>query len=317
MVDQFIFKIKILWKYRIHLIKINGLISVLAVIIILLISNRYTATAVILPDIQNGNFGGIADIASVIGINIGNSDGSMTRLYPSILMSESVLKNIIYNKYYSNEKKDSLNLIDLWDIGGKTPEIRYALALKSLSNKLIVTIDNQTMITTISIEEKDPQLAAAIVNQAVNDLERFIRLQRNTSARAQRIFIEGRLTQVSSDLKDSEEKLKLFREKNKNYNNSEELQLTESRLRRNVSINTELFLQLKKQYEITKIEEVKNTPIINIMDKAEVPALKSYPQRTLSVLIILIISSIISGSYYIYRDFIHRYTSDIVDKFRT
>jgi uncharacterized protein involved in exopolysaccharide biosynthesis len=56
-------------------------------------------------------------------------------------------------------------------------------------------------------------------------------------------------------------------------------------LLRNVKYNEFLFELLAKQYEFAKVEEAKNSAIIQVMDKAVVPDRKSKPKRALIVIL--------------------------------
>jgi len=51
-----------------------------------------------------------------------------------------------------------------------------------------------------------------------------------------------------------------------------------------------IYLTLKREYEISKIEEMKNMPIINVLDIAIPPALKSGPKRAQSLIITFILT---------------------------
>jgi len=53
---------------------------------------------------------------------------------------------------------------------------------------------------------------------------------------------------------------------------------------REVMINSTIYSELKKQYEIVKIEEIKNIPIISVMDAARPAASKENPKRRVIVL---------------------------------
>lgn len=58
-----------------------------------------------------------------------------------------------------------------------------------------------------------------------------------------------------------------------------ELALDLVRLTRNLKIQETIFELLKQQYEQAKIQELKDTPTIQVLDKAEVPRIKSRPKR--------------------------------------
>jgi len=46
-----------------------------------------------------------------------------------------------------------------------------------------------------------------------------------------------------------------------------------------------VFETLTKQYELAKVEEARETPSVKVLDAADVPERKSYPPRTILVLL--------------------------------
>lgn len=97
------------------------------------------------------------------------------------------------------------------------------------------------------------------------------------------------MNEVKEDLTKSENTLKEFREKNRQVL-SPQLLLEQERLIRDVQINATVYTELRKQYELVKIEEVKNIPVINVMDPANAPAKKDKPKIVLNVLLIFFLS---------------------------
>ena len=136
----------------------------------------------------------------------------------------------------------------------------------------------------------------------INELDKFIRTKKKTNASEQRKFIEGRLSEVKSDLEQSENRLKDFRETNRIIASSPQLILEQERLLREVQINTTLYTELKKQYEIIKIEEIKNIPLISVMDYARPAAKKDKPKRSIIVLTSLLLSFLGSACYVFVRE---------------
>lgn len=212
----------------------------------------------------------------------------MIKLYPTIIESESVLKGVIYARYWTQEYPDSVNLIQYWNIKEKKPGGAYEDALKVLRDELDVSMDIKTNILTMFIETKEPRLSADLLNNVVEQLDRFVLTKRTTSASEQRKFIEGRLAEVKADLTRCEDALKIFRERNTQVR-SPQLLLEQGRLERDLQINNALFIELKKQYEIAKIEEVRNMPVINVLDLARPAAYKSRPKRSVIVIVALLL----------------------------
>ena len=63
------------------------------------------------------------------------------KLYPTIIKSEAVLKNILYKKYQTREFSQPVNLIEYWEIEAKTPELQFEIGLKSLTELLQVNME--------------------------------------------------------------------------------------------------------------------------------------------------------------------------------
>lgn len=275
-----------LWSSRKLIATVTGVATIGAVIISLLLPEYYKSTATLLPETERSKLaalGGLSDLAALAGVNVGG-EGSLAKLYPTIIKSEAVLRNVIHAEYQTKKFKEPVSLIKFWEIEEATPERDYETALKSLRDELVVSLDNKTSVVTVSIETREPLLSADIVNKVLRELDEFIRTKRTTSASEQRKWIEDRLGQVKEDLEKSENRLKEFREKNRRTGDSPQLMLQQGRFTRDVEINSTIYVELKKQYEITKIEEIKNIPIISIMDAARPAARRERPRRTVIVL---------------------------------
>jgi hypothetical protein len=52
----------------------------------------------------------------------------------------------------------------------------------------------------------------------------------------------------------------------------------------------ELFITLKKQYELAKIEEIKEMPVVNVLDPAVAPLLRTTPKRRQTVMLAGVVS---------------------------
>jgi uncharacterized protein involved in exopolysaccharide biosynthesis len=64
-----------------------------------------------------------------------------------------------------------------------------------------------------------------------------------------------------------------------------DLALEMLRLRRKVEVETAIYMMLIKEYEKSRIEEARDTPTIQVMDRASAPNLRSRPKRKIMVII--------------------------------
>jgi uncharacterized protein involved in exopolysaccharide biosynthesis len=150
-------------------------------------------------------------------------------------------------------------------------------------------------------------LAAEVANKIVESLNEYIITQRISKASEQKEYLSKRLAEVKDSLRIVENKLKQFREQNRVVSQSPSLLLQQSRLQRKVEIKNTVYTELTKQYEIAKLNEIKDTPALNIREKAENPIKKAGPSRKKSLIIIMFLSVIISGLYIIFNDNLKEY----------
>ena len=99
-----------------------------------------------------------------------------------------------------------------------------------------------------------------------------------------RSFIEERIIQTEKELNLAEEGLKNFRDRNRRIENSPGLLLDHKRLSREVAVLTSVFTTLKQQFETTKIEQLKDSDYINIIDPPTLPIFYTFPRKRQYVL---------------------------------
>ena len=258
----------------------------------------------------NTSIGDLQGLASSFGLNIG-SGGNTSFYIPDIIQSRKLRKSIVRNKWDATYDSNPIDLISLWGINNnegfsisdffniiKSPKIQInsevintEIAMELLSDKISIDEEDSGLLT-ISVLMEEPQLAADIANYIVKYVKSYISEEMTLQSTKYRIFIEERLENSKIDLKNIEEKLNQFRKSHPLALDTPDLQLERARLIRDVEINQEVYITLLTQYELAKLEELKETPVINILDHAEAPIKKAHPKRKL-----LVILGLISGLF--------------------
>jgi len=243
-----------LWNSRKLILYITGAVTVAAALLSLLLPSQYRSISSLLPETGEriaGSLSSVSDLASMAGLNIGG-ESDMSKQYPAIIVSDAVLLNVVLASYDDTNSSGTGNLLDFWGIEGDPMERRLENGLKILRRQLEIETDNKTGIVSVSIETSVPEVSAEIVNNTVRELDKFIRTKRNSRATEQRRWIEERLGDVEEDLKKSENKLREFKEKNRRTGDSPQLLLEERRLLRDIEINSTMYVELKKQFELIR-----------------------------------------------------------------
>ena len=107
---------------------------------------------------------------------------------------------------------------------------------------------------------------------------------------------------MKEQLAEFEEVLKVFRERNRSIMESSQLQLELERLMRDVEIQTQIYITLQQQYELARIEEVKETPFVVVLDEGKPAVKKDKPKRIL----IIVFSMFFGGMFSIFITLIAR-----------
>lgn len=271
------------WSERKRIAVISLSAAVLALAISFLIPVYYKSQTVLLPETDKGKLGSlssIASLASLAGVNVpGGAD--ISRLYPSILTSETVLRGVIEKEYATEKFSKPVNLITYLDLNEDTPQENFDKALKNLRDLMTATLENKSSIVTATVEMREPQLAADVLNAVVAETDKFMRLKKMSNASEQRKWVEERLQQVEVELRNAEEALKNFRERNRRIGDSPQLLLEQERYLRDLQVKTTMVIELKKQAELAKIDEIKNITIVNVLDEARAPVKKERPKRAI------------------------------------
>lgn len=300
---------RVLWLNRKSLLRFNGIVALVAVAFLIFFPGReYTVSLAILPDYGNkanvlSGLGALSDIASIAGLNVG-SEGS-TQIYENLITSEAVLAPVVYAEYKTEKFNHPVNLIEYLDISvsGWIPDslrARYKLiqAVEFLNKRIKTELDRDTKILTVQFRMPEGRLAADVVNAIGESLDFYVRTKRKSNASNQRFYIEKRSAQVTDSLKICEESLASFREHNKVIEVSPQLQLEQTRLMRNVEIQQTVYMELVRQLELAKIQEIQDTPIINIREFTENPVVPSSFSRRVKFILIVFFSALVSASYY-------------------
>jgi len=123
------------------------------------------------------------------------------------------------------------------------------------------------------------QLSADVTNRIAEALDNFIRTKRKSYSSEQRQYIEKRLGQVKDSLNYAENRLMSFKEKNRTISQSPALILEQTSLSRGGELLNAVYLELSKQLELAKIDEVKDTPVINLQEAAKDTVIKTWQKR--------------------------------------
>ena len=306
-----------IWAERKRILLVSLAVGLVTLGINFLLPVYYKSAASLLPETQKDRLSGLgqfADIAQLAGVSVPGSE--IARLYPTIINSETVLRSVILKKYKTARYQDSVNLIQYFEFSEKTHEEDVAKTLKSLRDLLSSSFDLKTSIVTLSVEMPEPALAADVLNTVIAEMDGFMRFKKLTNASEQVKWIQARLANLQRELRDAEVSLKDFKERNRRIEGSPELLLAQERLLRDVQVKSAVFIELKKQSELAKLEEIKNITIVNVLDPGRVPVRKERPKRATNAVIMTLVTACIALAFYAIREVYGKSVKTLLLSFR-
>ena len=291
--ETFLQYLEILVKRRRLIIAIFSVITFSTLFYVLLTPPTYVSRTTILPaESENSSpFRGLAGAsAQLMGFNLPDG-GDFSLLYKPVAESRRVITNVLKSNFNSTKYEEKVPLLDILEIDAESIEERLDIGYRRFINGILeVEFDRDNRITRLYVGTLEPQLSADIAQSLVREIDKYGREYAMGKATENKVFIKERLVETLNLLENAEGDLKVFREKNKRIENSPDLQLEQGRLVREVRVQEEVYLTLKKELEIVKIKEVKSLPLIRILDEAVAPIIKSKPNRRLIMVVAMFLA---------------------------
>lgn len=266
----------------------------------------YTSNASVIPVGDNGSdLAGLTGAAAQMGLSLpvnNQSTIAWDELFFEILRSKSIQRKLLNEKFTINNSLNEMKLADLiinhLGLINKNFKEKNLKINKYLEKRIRISKTRFSPLINIEIDSFNPKLSSNMINRLISISNNMQVNIKTRQMRQKRVFIEERILEVEEDLIGAEGRLKSFQERNRRSNQSPTLILEESRLARDVTLQNNLYLTLKTQFEEAKIEEVERTPMVEIVDEPIPPIEKAGPPILVNMIIISVFTFIIFFIFY-------------------
>jgi uncharacterized protein involved in exopolysaccharide biosynthesis len=250
----------------------------------------YESHSTILLPKSNAGLGGLAGLASQFGVNVPSgisADLSSPSLFPELIKSRTFAERILDKPFYSKEFNKELSLLAIFTYGDGPPEFGIDTLIQNAMGALrgMISFKNEGSFSVLTVKAGDPYFARNLNKVVLDELQSLNRYFKSQHLNEKTAYIKNRIESVGNSLKESEQTLKIFREQNRQIS-SPALQLELEHLNRDVEIQKGIYLTLKQQQELTKIEEVEKATIVQVLDEPQVP-LSASNKKSLKLSILL------------------------------
>lgn len=233
----------------------------------------YTAEAQFMPKGARGG-GQLSGIAAQFGVNLGGGDATNSpQFYIDLLETKGLLWPIAQKKFSirTDSGMRTGDLLTLYNIKKDRPVVMKVKVIEALQRQIKGVASPKTGVITLSVVTGNPELSVHIAESVLEQVNVYNLGNRQKQAAAERAFAERQVGEKRAELRQAESEMETFLETNRSYRQSPQLALEFNRLQREVERRNLIYSSLLSAYETARIEEVKDLPVITVIEPPELP----------------------------------------------
>ena len=230
----------------------------------------YSSVSTFMPE---GRQSAASGLAAQLGLALPGAGGTESpQFYVDLLRSRELLGSAVTTEF---RVPDSLarpvTLMDLYEVDEPTPALRREAAIDRLDDALDLSPSARTNVVNVKVSATSAPLAQQLNRRLLELLGDFNLRRRQSRASEERRFAEERLATVKAELRVAEDRLQSFLQSNRDYENSPSLTFSYERLQADVVLLRQVVMTLQQSAEQAKIEEVRDTPTITLVESPSLP----------------------------------------------
>lgn len=330
---------KTLWKAKKLYAITCGIAIIIGIIVAFSIPKTYKVKVVLAPELSNGMnlSGGLSDVASMMGINIGNNstgfDAIYPELYPEIVNSipfltdlfdvkvsskDSSIKNITLYSYLKDKQR-----YPWWTsiIGGfkkvfsknnvavptnnkvnnfmlNKDQDDIAQAIQGMIN---CSVDKKTNIITISVTTQDALISASLADIVCDKIQDYIIAYRTKKARNDLDYVQKLCSEAKAQYVKAQEKYSSFSDSNEDLI-LQSYKAKQEEMENEMQLRYNIYNQCAQQLQMAKAKVQERTPAFTVIEPATVPLKKDEPKRMTILFVYIFIAIVLTSIYVLYKD---------------
>lgn len=207
--ERTITNLRLLWNERRYLAHVFFWSLLASGLLVWLIPSRYEAVTKIMPP-DNQASSGMAMLAAMAGRGTGTTGniGALAGDLMGVKTTGAVFEGILASRTVQDRLIQQFDLRNIYH-DSKLEDLR-----KDLAKHTDISEERKSGIISVAVWDHDPKRAAEMATAYVHELDRLVAEVSTSSARRERIFLEGRLQSVKQDLDSAALKFSQFASKN-------------------------------------------------------------------------------------------------------
>lgn len=264
----------ILLRWRRKILALAAIGATLGIAVALIAPRFYVSAATFLPQgSETSSSSGLAAAASQFGIRIptgGNSWGPP--VYVTLLVSRALLEPIALDTLTVAERGGRrVPVMDLLEIKASTPALRLERTVQALGRIVTSREVKSLNAVEVTVTTQWPSVSLALAQRLVTGVNQFNVETRKSQAAAEAHFVETLAGEAERALRDAEDRMQAFLQRNRAVGGSPELAFDRDRLQRDVSLRQQVYVSLLQNREDARIRQVRDTPVITVLEEPRLP----------------------------------------------
>ena len=321
----------ILFARRTTFMKVWLTVGILSVVWILPQPRYYKSSVSLAPEEAGSNLGGVASLASTMGINLGGgNDAIYPQLYPELFESPEFLvglfpitvttsdgscRNMAYATYMREHQQKNWLLYPMKQgvkafaslfvrkkkqqqaATARPNPFRLSEADYDLMNiirrKVSCAVDQRTDVITISVKDQDPLVSALLTDSVRTHLQEYIIRYRTSKARLDVEHYEDLVKRSRKEYEKAVARYSRFCDANQEVVLQTYISQRDQ-LENEMQIKYNTYAATQTQLEATKAKLQEKTPSFTVLKSATVPHNAAGPKRMLFVLSMLLLATFVT-----------------------
>ena len=236
---------------------------------------NYTSSAVFVVQSRRTP-NGLGGLAAQFGVALPSEQASQSpQFYADLLLSAELLARLTGCQVRPGDANEAETLLEYLRPGKGHEDERRERAVRRLRVDLISVPSARSGTIAVHYSDHDRSVSFAVIGCALKLVDEYNQQTRRTTASAERRFTEGRFVIAEDSLRVAEQALQEFLSSNRaDLKSSPKLLFQYDRMNRRVQQSQELLNTVRQMLEQARLEEVRDTPAITVVEPPRMPALR-------------------------------------------
>lgn len=286
-------------------------LAAVVLIVSLLLPRSYSSGVTFMPQAEESVLSQFAGFAADFGIPLPTSSaGRSPQFYESLLRTRGLLTAAVVTEYEfgvgkgPDAERRTGTLIQLYGLDDADSLQNIEDAVERLRDDLSIEADATIGTVRASVTTRWPDLSHAVAERLLELVDEFDAVTRRSQAAAERSFTAERLASARSELREMEDTLQAFVVLNRRYDRAPELRFEFERLERRVGLRQQVVSSLAVAHEEARIEEIRDTPVLTIVDPPFRPVGPDSRHVGLNTIVALLLGLFLGSTWALGHEFV-------------